>query len=108
MHADEKAIIEYLKSWPHNFVSGKEIARRAAGKARHEKEPGWAIPLLAQMVQRGVIESDHLGYFKLKPEDRRKKKAQRQVSPQLLKILKSSGKSFEGIEIDDEGHEPPA
>lgn len=108
MHADEKAILEYLKSWPHNFVSGKEIARRACGKARHEKEPGWAIPLLAQMVQRGAIESDHLGYFKLKPEDRRKKRIQKQVSPQLLKILKSSGKSFEGLAIDEETDEPPA
>jgi hypothetical protein len=108
VNADEKAIIEYLKSWPYSFVSGKEIARRASGKARHDKEPGWAVPLLAQMVQRGAIESDHLGYFKLKPEDRRKKKReQKQVSPQLLKILKSSGKSFDGLAIDEDA-EPPA
>ena len=107
MNADEKAVLEYLKSWRNTFVSGKEIARRATGKARHEREPGWAVPVLAQLVQHGWIESDHLGYFRIKPEDRKKKKAQKQVSPQLLKILKSSGKSFDGIVIDQD-HEPPA
>jgi len=101
MHADEKAIIDYLKGWPSSFVSGKEIARKSCGRDRYEDDRGWAIPILAQLVRLGVLESDHLGYFKLIQKDEKKKHGQKHVSPQLLKILKSSGKSFDGVEIED-------
>jgi hypothetical protein len=102
MHADEKAIVDYLKSWPNSFVSGKEIARKVGGRERFDDDRGWAISILAQLVRTGVVETDHLGYFKLKAEDRKKKHDQKHVSPQMLKILKSSGKSFDGIEIEND------
>jgi hypothetical protein len=105
MHADEKAIIDYLKGWPSSFVSGKEIARKVGGRERYEEDRGWAIPILAQLVRLGVVESDYLGYFKLKAQDDKKKRNQKHVSPQLLKILKSSGKSFDSIVIDSEADE---
>src|SRR5580693_3520790 len=105
MQADEKAIVDYLKGWPNSFVSGKEIARKVGGKARYEDDRGWAIPVLAQMVRLGVLETDHLGYFKLIVEEK-KKENRTHVSPQLLRILKSSGKSFEGIAIDDDDGPP--
>jgi hypothetical protein len=105
MDSDERAIIEYLKSWPHSFVSGKEIARKACGKTRHADDVGWAVPILARLVQHNHIETDHLGYFKYKPLARKKNEQQRHVSPQILKILKSSGKSFESIAIDDDAEE---
>jgi hypothetical protein len=107
MNADEKAIIEYLRGWPYSFISGKEIARKAGGKRRTEKEPGWAIPVLARMVRTGVLETDHLGHFRLNKEMERKKRESKHVSPQMLRILKSSGKSFEGIVIDEDEEEPP-
>jgi hypothetical protein len=106
MHADEKAIVDYLKGWPHSFVSGKEIARKVGGRERYEDDRGWAIPILAQMVRLGVLEADHLGYFRLKIEEK-KKQPRAHVSPQILRILKSSGRSFEGIAIDDLD-DPPA
>ena len=103
MHTDEKAIIDYLKNWPSSFVSGREVARKACGRDRHQEDRDWAIPLLSALVQRELIETDHLGYYRYKPDPRKKDRAQKHVSPQILKILKSSGKSFEGIEIDEEG-----
>src|ERR1700679_1685168 len=99
MNADEKAIIDYLKGWPSSFVSGKEIARKVGGRERYEEDRGWVIPILAQLVRLGVVESDYLGYFKLKAQDDKKKRNQKHVSPQFLKILKSSGKSFDSIVI---------
>jgi len=101
MNADEKAIIDYLKGWPHSFVSGRELARKVGGKARYEDDRGWAIPILAQMLRLGMIETDSFGGFRLMQEDRKKKRhAPQHVAPQVLRILKSSGKSFDGINID--------
>jgi len=107
MQNDEKDIIDYLKGWPNSFVSGKEIARKVGGKERFEEDRGWAIPILAQMVRHGMIETDHLGYFRLKVEDKKKKHQAQHISPQILNILKSSGKSFEGITIDETEDENP-
>lgn len=102
MNADEKEIIDYLKGWPHSFVSGREIARKVGGKARYEEDRGWAIPILAQMVRLGMIEADCFGAFRLAKEDKKKKRHVQHVSPQVLRILKSSGKSFDGVTIDQE------
>ncbi len=107
MSTEEKEIIEYLKGWPYTFVSGREIARKVGGKLRYDDDRGWALSILAQMVRAGVLESDHLGYFRLKPEENKKKRNNKHVSPQILRILKSSGKSFEGVEIDNEVEEVP-
>lgn len=101
MHADQKAIIDYLKGWPYCYVSGKEIARKVGGRARFEEDRGWAIPILAEMVRLGMIEADPYGGFRLMRDDKKKKPRYSQnVSPQVLRILKSSGKSFDGITID--------
>ena len=102
MDRDEKDIIDYLKGWPGSYVSGKEIARKVGGKKRFDEDRGWALPFLAQMVRRGVIETDHFGYYRLVMEIKKKKNHEQHVSPQILKILKSSGKSFEGITLDKE------
>jgi hypothetical protein len=107
MNADEKAIIEYLRGWPYSFISGKEIARKVGGKKRFEQDRGWAVPILAQMVRAGQLEADHFGHFKLSSGEVKKKRNEKHVSPQLLRILKSSGKSFEGIVIDEDEPEPP-
>jgi biotin operon repressor len=106
MQTDEQDILDYLKAWPGSFVSGKEIARKVGGKDRFEDDHGWALPILAQMVRHGLVESDHHGGYRLKPPEKKKREPQH-VSPQLLKILKSSGKNFEGGEVDDGNNEPP-
>ena len=106
MNADEKAIIDYLKEWPSSFVSGREIARKVGGKERYEEDRGWAMPILAQMVRIGLVEADNYGHYRLKQEEK-KKRQKTHVSPQILKILKSSGKSFDTFNIENDVDEPP-
>ena len=101
MTPDEKAVIEYLKGWPSSFVSGREIARKVGGKKRFERERGWAVPVLAQLVRMGVIEDDHFGYFRLRL-DRKKRRPKTHIAPHLLRILQNSGKKFEGLVIDED------
>ena len=107
MTAEEKAIIQYLKGWPHSFVSGREIARKVGGKERYNEDRGWALPILIQMVRANSLETDYLGHYRLKIEDQKRKRNQTYVSPQLLRILKSAGKSFETFVIDEDEEEGP-
>lgn len=108
MQDDESDIIDYLKAWPNAFVSGKEIARKVGGKERFDEDRGWAIPILTQMVRKGILKTDHLGHYCLIVEEKKKKEEERHIAPQLLKILKSSGKSFEGISIESDDTTAPA
>lgn len=103
----EQDILDYLRAWPGSFISGKEIAKKIGGKERFDADRGWAIPLLTAMVRKGAIETDHVGGFRLKVQEERKKKEPQHVSPQLLKILKTSGKKFDGVNMDDSKYEPP-
>jgi hypothetical protein len=100
MDVEEKEICLYLKGFPGQFVSYGEIARRAAGKRRYREDPNWAATLLARMVEKGTIESDSTGHYRLKAVKKREK-SKRWVSPQIRKILEQGGKTFE-VEEDAE------
>ncbi len=104
MDADERDICLYLKSWPGQFVSVAVIARRAASKRRFEREPDWAAPVLQRLVDRGIVETDSTGHYRLRPRPK-KEKDKRWVSPQVQRILQQS-KKFEGtyqiVDDDDE------
>lgn len=106
MSADEQAILDYLKAWPHSFVSAKEIARKVGGKERFNEDRGWALSILAQMLRFGTVETDQFGGYRLKQHEK-KKKQKVHVSPQILKILKSSGRSFDTLTTDDAADESP-
>lgn len=102
MDADEREIYYFLKSWGKEFVSAREIARRAGGKRRYRESHDWAKPVLNRMLERGIIESDNGGHYRLKPlpkrEDRR-----RWASPQVARLLKESGKDFsESIRVEED------
>src|SRR5262245_28984098 len=101
MNADEREICLFLKSWQGQFVSGKEIARRAGGKWRFRNDPNWAAPLLTRLVERGIVDTDALGHFRLRPKEKDNRKTW--VSPQMKKILERSGKDFKDvISVDEE------
>ena len=103
MDADEKDICIYLKGYPGQFVSGREIARRAGGKWRFRRDPNWAAPILQRLVEKNFLESDASGYYRLLRTG--KKKPQKWISPQIRAILEKSGKDFGGVlEIDEEGN----
>jgi len=106
--ADERDIVQYLKSWNGRFVSAKEISRRAGGKRKHQEDERWALRLLPMMKEKGVVVADEVGHYRL-PEDEysksaseKKKRNKKWVSPQIEQILKNSGKKFEIID----GNEP--
>jgi len=102
MDADEREIYYYVKSWGQTFVSAREIARRAGGKHRFRHEPDWATPVITRMTERGILESDNGGHYRLKPAPKKNKENLRWVSPEVAKILKSSGKNFSETIIIEE------
>jgi hypothetical protein len=97
MDADEREIYQFLKTWGGEFVGGTEIARRAGGKRKFHEDPDWAKAILMRMQERGVLEHDSLGRYRVKPMPK-KSKNNRWVSPDIAKILQESGVEVEGGE----------
>ena|SRR5580765_7637921 len=101
MDADEREIYYYLRQFKSQYISSREICRRSGGKRRFGEEPQWAIAPLLRMVERGILESDPAGHFRIKPRPEQAQK-KKWVSPQIARILKESGKEFEGVtEIEE-------
>jgi 3-hydroxyacyl-CoA dehydrogenase len=99
MDADEKEICDFLRSWPGQFVSHREICKRAGGKWRYREDPKWAVPILTRMVEKGILESDAGGHFRLLPEKKEKKQ---QISPELQKLLDAAKDKVTEIEDSTE------
>lgn len=91
MDADERDICNYLKSWPGQFVYGRDIARRAAGKWRFRKDPGWAAPVLARLVEKGIVQADATGHYRLRIKTGQEKE-KKWISPQIKSILQRRDK----------------
>jgi len=107
MDADEKDILTYLKVWAGQFISAREIARKAASKKRYQNEPDWAVPVLGRLLEKGLVEADSMAHYRLMP-DSKKEKPKRWISPEIKKILEKTGKDFtEGVEIESPEN-PPA
>ncbi len=103
MEAEKREILDYLKAAAGQYVSAKEISRRAGGKRRHREDPGWAVPVLQRLIEEGLIEKDAAGHYRLKPPATDRRKPRKWVSPQMAKILRSGGASFgeyQTIELD--------
>jgi hypothetical protein len=107
MDTDEREICSYLQGYPGQFIAVAEIARRAGGRRRFQKDPHWPLPILKRLVEAGILETDSTGHYKLKsaPEAKRRKKW---ISPEIQEILERGGKKIEdeGFEIKD-AEEPP-
>ena len=100
MDADEREIYQFLKSWGNQYIAAREICRRAGGRRRFHEEPDWAKPVLLRMEERGILESNATGHFRLKPVRKKKEQEKRWVSPDIAKILKESG-----VEVESTGGE---
>ena len=94
MDAEEREICDFLKSWPGQFVAVREICRRAGGKWRYREDPNWALPVLARLLEQGVIESDTAAHYRLRALEKRGK-SRRWVAPHIKKILEESGKEID-------------
>src|ERR1043166_8182086 len=101
MDAEEKEICDFLRSFPGQYVAGREICRRAGGKWRFREDQKWALPILTRMVEKGLLEGDPSGHFRLITEKKDKKK--RWLSPELRKILEKTACADGGqvMEIND-------
>lgn len=95
MDSDEREIFQFLKTWGLEYVSYREIARRAGGKKKFHQDADWAKPLLGRMQERGILESDSSGRYRIKPVSSKNKGA-RWVSPDIAKILEDKGVKVEG------------
>jgi hypothetical protein len=101
MDAEERDICDFLKSWQGQFVAGREICKRAGGKWRFREDPNWAMPILSSMIEKGMIEGDALGHYRLAPDHKKDKKKKWWVSPQMKKILSESEKLGGVVSIED-------
>jgi hypothetical protein len=97
MDADEKEIADFLKSFPGQYVSTKEICRRAGGKWRFREDEKWALPIIQRMLEKSILEADSTGHVRLVGDEDKKDKKKWWASPQMKKILEQSGKSFDGV-----------
>jgi hypothetical protein len=95
MDADERAIFDYLKTWGDTYVGPREISRRAANKKRSHEDADWARQVLIRMAERGILESDSQGKYRIKPLPK-KGKDHRWVSPDIEKLLNEKGVAVEG------------
>ena len=98
MDADEREIFQFLKSWGGEFIAAREVCRRAGGRHRFHDDPEWAKPVLLRMTERGILESNSTGQYRIKPLPKKNKgdKDKNWVSPDIAKILKESGVEVEG------------
>ena len=97
MDTDERDIFQFLKTWGAEFTNAKEVARRAASKKKFYDDPEWAKPILMRMTERGILESDVQGRYRIKPVPK-KKHGKKWVAPDIAKILQESGLEVEGVE----------
>jgi len=101
MDADEQDICNYLKQWQKQFISGREICRRAGGKRRFRDDPFWANQPLLRLVEKQIIETDAGGHFRLVQEEKKQRQRPQQwISPELRRILEEGGKKLEELEFD--------
>ena len=104
MNTDEREIFNYLQTWGAEFVGAVEICRRAATKKRFYDDPDWAKPILISMKDRGILESDMQGRYRIKPIDK-KKAGKLWVAPDIEKILQEGGQEVDNAAKDsDEEH----
>ena len=90
MTSDERDIFHFLKTWGSVFTGANEVCRRAAGKKKFHDDPHWAKPVLVSMADRGILEKDLSGRFRVKPVPRKKHGA-KWVAPEIAKLLEEGG-----------------
>ena len=105
MDSDERDIFNYLKTWGTDFTNAMEVCRRAGSKKKFHEDPGWAKPILMRVAERGIVESDIQGRYRIKPLSR-KKKGDKWVAPDIAKILEENGVESDAI-AEGEGEIAP-
>jgi hypothetical protein len=66
MNPDERAIWAFLKDFPQQAMSRREIARRAVKRRVFEENPRWVDAPLDALITRGVVEVTEDGHYRLR------------------------------------------
>jgi hypothetical protein len=66
MTYEEMAIMSFLKGNAENYVARREIARKAVKRTLFEENPHWVDAPLAGLVDRGEVEQDDSGHYRIK------------------------------------------
>jgi len=105
MESEERDIIDYLKSWPDLYISPREISRRAGGKWRFREDEGWSKPVLMRMLEKGLVEEDSDGRYRLVMDrtEKRKEVKPRWISPAVQKILAKGSSGGNAVKAFDLG-----
>jgi hypothetical protein len=101
MDTDERDIFQFLKTWGGDFTNPKEVCRRAGSKKRFYEDPDWARPILMRMAERGILESDIQGRFRVKPAPRKKHGGQ-EVAADTEGLNESGVEAKTGVEGNGE------
>jgi hypothetical protein len=103
MNTDEQEILNYLSTYGAEFVGAAEICRRATTKKRYYNEPDWAKPILMSMKDRGILEADNQGRYRVKQE-KKNRAGKLWVAPDIEKILRENESEAEP-ELNDTAKE---
>src|ERR1051325_1065162 len=105
MTSAESEIYHYLKSHPERFTPVQQICRHAAGRKRYRREPEWAVPVLAQMQEQGIVESEDGAAFRLSRDFleglQARRKRSRWIAPQLKQMLGASKALSSAISLEN-------
>ena len=77
LNADEQCIIQYLKCCGEGGASAREVGRKASSKDRWKDDERWAYGPLSALKDKGLIETDPGGKFRLPPAKNAKSLGQR-------------------------------
>jgi len=92
LDAEERDICVFLSACRDQLASAMEIARRAGGKSRFREDPKWAGRVLLRLSEKGKIESDANGHYRLQAlRDKETHKEQEPWSCRGKKILFVNG-----------------
>lgn len=62
---DARLVLDYLRAFADRFVSAAEICRKAGGRHRFFEDPRWAVPVLQELRERGLVEMNEAGQYRL-------------------------------------------
>jgi hypothetical protein len=92
---DENCVLQYLNNFPNDFISEREIARRADGRRRFAENAHWAHIALSELVENRFIETDGLGKYRMKRTSLAAGEVRKFISPQFRTILENCGPKFD-------------
>ncbi len=105
MDADERDIYYYMKAQGRDYIPVPEICRRAGGKKRFRVHSDWAAPVISRMTQRGILEVDTTGRYRLKPRPEIDMTGKSWASRDLVKLLQARGKAVAHLVVHQDDDE---